>query len=187
MHFTGSNSLLWYNKISKENKENNILIPFEESRIVLFNNIMDVLNLGYSIENLEYANISFIQLISSFIHHDYLIRMFNNEKSLDVVNNSITYVMENMGNAISVKEIANNINYTPSHFLYLFKKKTGFSPIHYFNNLKIQRACQYLSFTDMTIKEICFNLGYNDPLYFSRLFKKMMSISPNQYRINNHK
>ncbi len=84
--------------------------------------------------------------------------------------------------ALKIEEMALYFNYSPSHFFSIFKKKTGFSPINYFNDLKIQKACQYLSFTSMSVKEISYTLGFNDPLYFSRLFKKIMGVPPLRYR-----
>jgi AraC family transcriptional regulator of arabinose operon len=52
----------------------------------------------------------------------------------------------------------------------------------YFNHLKIQKACQYLHFTDDRINQIADQLGIGDSYYFSRLFKKLMGISPVEYR-----
>ena len=69
-----------------------------------------------------------------------------------------------------------------SHFTYLFKNKTGFTPIEYFNHLKIQQACQYLLFTELRVKEISYELGIDDPYYFTRIFTKVMGMSPNTYR-----
>jgi AraC-like DNA-binding protein len=69
-----------------------------------------------------------------------------------------------------------------SHYSSLFKKKTGFSPIDYFNHLKIQKACQYLQFTQLRIREIALKVGISDPLYFSRLFTQTMGYSPKEYR-----
>ena len=48
--------------------------------------------------------------------------------------------------------------------------------------MKIQRACLQLDNSNETIKQIAENLGYGDPYYFSRLFKKMIGMSPKQYR-----
>jgi AraC-like DNA-binding protein len=89
---------------------------------------------------------------------------------------------ENLDRSISVDELAEHLNYSSSYLYSLFKEETGYSPIHYFNHLKIQKACQYLSFTNMSIKEISYELGFNDPFYFSRLFKKLMELSPTEYR-----
>jgi YesN/AraC family two-component response regulator len=56
------------------------------------------------------------------------------------------------------------------------------SPIDYFIKLKIHYACQLLSQSDMKIKEIADKTGYDDPYYFSRLFKQVMGKSPKEYR-----
>lgn len=78
--------------------------------------------------------------------------------------------------------IAENVNSSSCHFSALFNKRTGFPPIEYFNHLKIQKACQYLQFTQLRIKEIAFKIAINDQYYFSRLFTKVMGLSPSEYR-----
>lgn len=57
------------------------------------------------------------------------------------------------------------------------------SPINYFNQLKIQKACQLLDFTDKKAKEIAFELAFSDPYYFSKVFTKYMHMSPKEYRM----
>ena len=54
--------------------------------------------------------------------------------------------------------------------------------MEYYNYLKIQRACSFLHFSDMKIKEIAFKLGYSDPFHFTRAFRKEMDITPKEYR-----
>jgi len=63
-----------------------------------------------------------------------------------------------------------------------FKKKTGFSPKQYFLMLKINRAKELLLRQDERIKNIAVNLGFDDPYYFSRLFRKREGVSPKEYR-----
>ena len=57
--------------------------------------------------------------------------------------------------------------------------------VEYFNHLKIQKACQFLSFTDMPFKELSINVGIDDQYYFSRMFSRLMGISPTEYRKRN--
>lgn len=52
----------------------------------------------------------------------------------------------------------------------------------YYNQLKIQRSCSYLQFSDLKIKEIAFRLGCYDPFHFSKAFLKEMNITPKEYR-----
>ncbi|MCB0166075.1 MAG: helix-turn-helix transcriptional regulator, partial [Anaerolineae bacterium] len=69
----------------------------------------------------------------------------------------------------------------------VFKKKTGYAPIDYFIRLKIQKACELLETTDQQVSEIGHSLGYPDIYYFSRLFKKVVGLSPRQYRAERYR
>ncbi|MCH5718282.1 helix-turn-helix domain-containing protein [Niabella hibiscisoli] len=91
-------------------------------------------------------------------------------------------MQEHIMETVALKDLASLIHMSSSHFSAMFKNKTGHSPLEYFNHLKIQRACQYLEFTDMPVKELCYTLGLEDPFYFSRLFSKYMGESPLHYR-----
>jgi len=51
--------------------------------------------------------------------------------------------------------------------------------MEYFNHLKVQKACQYLLFTSLRVKEISFKLGIEDAYYFSGLFTNVIDVSPN--------
>ena len=87
---------------------------------------------------------------------------------------------------LRLSDIAESVNVSIPHYSYLFKQKTGFAPMEYFNQLKVQKACQYLLFTNLRIKEIAEQLGIEDPYYFSRMFKSVMGLSPKEYRIKRH-
>jgi YesN/AraC family two-component response regulator len=102
----------------------------------------------------------------------------------DNIDICITIMQENIDKALSLNDVANAVNLCPAHITTLFKKKTGFSIIEYFNQLKMQKACQYLLFTDLRINEIANKVGIEDPYYFSRLFTKVLGISPAKYRSN---
>ena len=62
------------------------------------------------------------------------------------------------------------------------RRQTGQSPLSYFNLLKVQKACFMLDETDMKINQISSKLGLSDPYYFSRMFTKVMGLSPKEYR-----
>jgi AraC-like DNA-binding protein len=103
-----------------------------------------------------------------------------NEK--DTVDTAIDFMTKNIVTRLKLQQLATHVNISPSHFSFLFKEKTGYPPVEYFNHLKIQKACQFLLFTKLRIKEISIELGIEDPYYFSRLFHKVMGVSPVSYR-----
>lgn len=156
-------------------------VNYDEARIHSFNSMYNQLERGFGIDNLVYVNMNLWQYLATFIFND----KFTAEGKMskyDTVERSIDFMGKKIEQIINLEEIAKSVNLSPSHFSSLFKKKTGFSPIEYFNQLKIQKACQYLLFSDLRIKEIASNLGIEDPYYFSRLFTKVMGMSPNEYR-----
>lgn len=181
MHFSGAQAALLYERYRTNHSQHVVQIPFEERRINLFNSFFSFLESGYSMNNIEYTNISLWQLLSSFIYNQYTIEPSDLHDS-SRIDQSILFMKDNLDKSLNVEEIASHFSYSVSHYFNLFKKSTGYPPLHYFNQLKIQKACQYLSFTDLSVKEIGFKLGFQDPLYFSRIFKKLMGTSPIQYR-----
>jgi AraC-like DNA-binding protein/mannose-6-phosphate isomerase-like protein (cupin superfamily) len=156
-------------------------IHYREERVHLFRNIYNQLERGFSCDNITFANMCIGYLLSSFVYHDKF-GVSNMFSTRDVIDQSIDYMGKKIDQMITLEEIAGSINLSPSHFSCIFKKKTGLSPIEYFNQLKIQKSCQYLLFTNLRVKEIAFKLGIEDPYYFSRLFTKFMGVSPNEYR-----
>lgn len=153
----------------------------------LFDIIMDTLENGYSKGNLEYSNLLLWSLLTQLMFSSASEGNNKTNTENDTIKKAVSYMKNNLHHSQSVNEIAGIFNYSPSHFYSLFKKHTGYTPIVYFNNLKIQKACQYLTFTSLSIKEISFRLGYNDPLYFSRLFSSIMQSSPMGYRKKSRK
>ncbi len=83
---------------------------------------------------------------------------------------------------LDLETLAANANLSKFHFVKKYKELTGTTPINHFIHLKIERACHLLDITTKSINEISFAVGYEDAYYFSRIFKKIMGISPSQYR-----
>ncbi len=153
------------------------------TRINLFEEIFNTLKNGYSNENLHYVSSLFHYYLGSLRY----IQQYRQATSSEVVDDNIVevaihYIKENLEKQITLQDIASHIGYSSSHFSMLFKKKTGHSPLAYTNLLKIQEACLMLDSTDMKINQICYKIGIEDTYYFSRLFSKLMGISPREYR-----
>jgi AraC-like DNA-binding protein len=94
----------------------------------------------------------------------------------------INHMMQNLNRPLCVSALAALARTSTSHFFVLFKMATGSSPIIFFIRLRMRHACDLLQNRSLTIKQAAVLLGYDDPLYFSRLFKSVNGVSPRAYR-----
>ena len=104
------------------------------------------------------------------------------QKGEKAVDKCLRYMKMNLSKAINLDELADIAGFSPSHLNLLFRKSTGKAPVDYFLHIKMQAASRDLFFTGKTITDIAADYGIYDPYYFSRLFKKVMGVSPTAYR-----
>src|SRR5690606_24821728 len=154
----------------------------DEKKIQLWEEMYNSLEKGYSIDNLSYANMCLYYFLASFMYPDKWMEMMKTRET-SVVEKAIGFMKKNIAEKFTVEEIAGRFSYSASHFFALFRKETGMSPLDYFIQLKMQKACQLLDLTTLRVKEIAAEIGYEDAFYFSRLFSKVMDMSPKEYRM----
>jgi AraC-like DNA-binding protein len=181
LHFTGEKMFIFssiFNQVLD-------IAPVEghriQERISIFEEIYQNLELGYSLDNLEYVSMCLWHLLASFRFVQQF-QITNNVKQISLVQQAILFMKDNLNKNLKLEDIAEYVHYSISHFSLMFAKSTSYSPLEYFNQLKIQRACQYLDHTDLSAKSIAYELGFSDPFYFSKVFKKHTSLSPRQYK-----
>ncbi|MFV0605952.1 MAG: AraC family transcriptional regulator [Niabella sp.] len=179
IHFKGKESGSIINKLTSNNMAYKGEASFGDKRLELFDEIYNTLELGYSIDRLHYASMLLWNYFATFCYPKLFNYSISKDEPVEIV---IHHMLENTHKNLKLKDLAGLVYISPSHFSTLFKKKTGYPPLEYFNHIKIQKACRYLEFTNMHVKDICYNLGFNDPFYFSRLFHKQMGESPIEYR-----
>lgn len=95
---------------------------------------------------------------------------------------SLDYIHKNYARNLNIEELAAREHLSPSRFRTLFKERTGLSPMDYLTALRINHARQLMSQTELTMCEIADMVGYEDQLYFSRIFKKRTGFTPSAYR-----
>ncbi len=82
----------------------------------------------------------------------------------------------------AVTDYAKLAGMSPSHFIRCFKAELRVTPNVYYTRLRMEKARLLLRETDLKVREIAARLGYDDPFYFSNVFKKCVGVSPEQYR-----
>ncbi len=95
---------------------------------------------------------------------------------------AIQYMYRNLDKPIALNELTGYMQLSKSSLIDLFNRLTPHSPIDFFIRLKIQKACKILRLTNKPINEVARALGFDDPFYFSRIFKKITGLSPREYR-----
>lgn len=181
LHFKGTSADHFAGLLSRQYAQFCNTIHFSDERIRLFDGMYSTLESGYSGDNLGYINMCLWYFLSSFCYADIFHIPFNKEEK-DAIDLSIDFMQQNLDQSLTLQKLAAEVHISPSHYSALFKKKTGYPPLEYFNHIKIQKACQYLQFTNLQVKEIAYRLGINDPFYFSRFFSNIMGMSPLDYR-----
>jgi len=156
-------------------------IIFNEKGLELWDTMYNSLEMGYSTENLSITNLCLYHFIATFLFPP----KYADEKkqsAKDLINETIHFMHSRLADKLTIEDLALKNQLSASHFTYLFRKGTGMAPLEYFIHLKLQKACLLLGTNNIKIKNVAADLGYDDPYYFSRLFKKYMKVSPEQYR-----
>ncbi len=104
------------------------------------------------------------------------------EYSNGVIERAKEYIEKNFKKDISLDEVSQEVDMSSYYFSKLFKEVSGYNFIEYVTNMRIDRAKALLSEGRLSMKEICAEVGYGDPNYFSRIFKKCAGVTPTEFR-----
>lgn len=94
---------------------------------------------------------------------------------------SLSFIHRHYSQSISVRELANLEHLSTSRYSALFRQVMGISPQNFIIDLRLHMAAELMMKTDLSIKQIAHMIGYDDQLYFSRLFRSKRGLSPRQY------
>jgi len=183
VHFLGDDADYYLDRIPRPGQP----VPIEESAreeaIRLFRYCLDALDEGYGLPTLIYAAQSTQHILSLLLYRNQSLpsdqrsgpRRSNVEAAIDFMQNHLT-------KNLRLEDFAREANMSVSHFSERFRRQTGQSPMAYFIHLRMRLACRLLDLSGKPVKSVASEIGYKDPYYFSRIFKKSMGISPDKYR-----
>jgi two-component system response regulator YesN len=173
-----------YNDETKRNKILEILVlsnhtmsldSQEEVKFIDYTNIAKELMDLEGDALIESAYKNFISITS------YVKPQSNIDYSNHIVKATKEYLENHYDQDISLEDVAEQVNISPQYFSKLIKKTTGYNFIDWLSMLRVKKAKELLTNSNLTVKEVCFMVGYKDPNYFSRIFKKRIGITPSEY------
>ncbi len=92
------------------------------------------------------------------------------------------YIIRNFNQAIKLEEVAQTVSMSPTAFCRYFKKHTGKTFVEFVTEFKIGQACKFLSEEKMTVSRACFESGFNNLSHFNEQFKKIVHLTPTEYK-----
>ncbi len=181
VHFTGYSAQdYFYYLMGNTSVAPRMAIPSDE-RNLLFDEIIRYASIIKNIDAVIYANNCLYNFLASFKNTIYA-NTETHRKQFTVIDTCIELMKGNLNKNLNLFELSQMMNISISHLSALFKEKMHDSPYNYYIFLKVQRACYLLWNTEMKVKTIAFQLGYDDPYHFSRVFKNTMGLSPKAFR-----
>ena len=142
------------------------------------------------IHELQNCRVGYEELLEMYLRQLFLLIQRTRQEQKPTVNtfvqeemeHAMRYFQEHYNKTIVIEDYAQSRGMSVSWFLRNFKQTTNTSPIQYILNLRINNAVSLLENTDYNVTEIGAIVGYDNPLYFSRIFKKQKGVSPKDYR-----
>jgi two-component system response regulator YesN len=105
------------------------------------------------------------------------------QKYTQIIEKAKLYIQEKYNDElISLNSVANHVNMSPSHFSVIFSKETEKTFTEYLTEVRMDKAKELLRCTSMKTSDICFEVGYKNPQYFSYIFKKINHYTPRDYK-----
>ena len=99
-----------------------------------------------------------------------------------VISQAKAYILANYQKEISLDDVSRAVDISPYYFSKIFKEETGQNFIEYLTAIRMEKAKELLTGSGLSMKEICAQVGYADPNYFSRTFKKNVGLTPTEYK-----
>ena len=181
-------SILWVHFKGEDTK----YYPLDECRIVqfitenatirmlsLFDLLFRVLEGNYILGNFIYISQVLALILAETYQREKRYMTTGQNKH---VTNVIKYMYRHMEENLTLEQIIKEFELSKGYLNAIFQKHTQYAPMDFYVHLKMKEACKLLRMTDSYIYEVAQRLGYKDQYYFSRVFKKVVGVSPKNYK-----
>ncbi|UVI30172.1 AraC family transcriptional regulator [Paenibacillus spongiae] len=144
------------------------------------------LNLSSAEGNGEHANPSVTDSGTESAYVEQAINQIREEREQrtgNVLDKAVSFIRERYLEELSLEDVADHVHLNSYYFSKVFKQQTGETFIDYVTRLRIGKAKELMKDGQLSLKEVCYQVGYKDPNYFSRVFKKVTGVTPSEHRI----
>lgn len=183
IHFNGTLAQQYYEVLTRGGKHTCIELDPDVAFVRTFEKILNIYHSGHAHKMLVQTAAAMHQLLGD-LYGQICNRGIAQETPQARIERTIAEVRHNLGMHVSIHELAAIANMSDAYYAQQFRRHTGESPRSYFNKLRIQAACEYLVKTSAKVETIAHMVGYEDPFYFCRLFKRVAGKTPTAYRKN---
>ena len=182
VHFVGTSGDYYVSQLKKGAYTLSIDIDMKTSLEDLFAACRDSFVANFLLQRMIYASQTLHHLLGCVFFNNRAFSPLLGSSHFRSIDNTLSFLHDNMSEQLSLTDMVLHSGLSKSHFIRLFKEQTGHSPMDYFIQLKMQHACMLLAYRQDSVKLIGIELGYEDQYYFSRAFRKVIGMSPTQYR-----
>ena len=159
----------------------------QENRLIKIVNNIRIMRVVQRIVNELEEKSSYYQYLVIMYYAELLILIYRykDEAYLPICTNealkrAIAYIRLNYHSEININNVAEHTGVSERYLRSLFSQYLNLSPLDYLNQIRINKAVELLRNTEMSIKEVCFQCGFQSPQYFSRIFKQQMGVTPRE-------
>ena len=181
MHITGAQADAFFSWKQSIIPEPVVILASVERMIELFETAI-----RYSIANYdEVALAQLVSLANQILAETVLAREVSEHRAKKVegrIIKTIRFMQESLTQDLTLEQLAHKASLSVPHYCTLFKSHTGTTPLRFFTRLRLQRACELMKNANLNVRMVSEAMGFEDPFYFGRVFKKIMGITPTNYR-----
>ena len=180
-HFTGGEVALWREAILGERPDSACLdLPPRMSATLGVARVHERLEVGYDEPQLLAASAALRWSLAELSRLRHL--PGNPPTLIEAIESTAAWMREHLDQRFTLPDLAARARLSPSHFSVVFRRRFGYAPVDWLIRQRIQRACHHLDATDDKVEVVGRSVGFQDPYYFSRAFRRVMGVSPRRYR-----